>query len=284
MTFKRWLPTFLAFPAGGFLAEAIGGVEGPVSAAACGLIAGAVIGAAQWLALRDEGIGPRWIAHTAAAMAAGSAVAAAATGAGTEMGDLVATGLIAGAAVGAAQAPLLSSGAGSPGRWRHRGRVGRGLGHDHGRGGRRRVGGSGVRLDRRARGDARSTGLTLEGSRADGGQRRRRVWPRLTRVSTSRLEMSDRGAAAPRRAPQSGAPVGGHGRAGGPVPVRRHHLQRPVRAGPAPGGAGAPSARTPCCWSSFRGSMTSMITMGALAREGDASLAVRLSSPGYPAR
>jgi hypothetical protein len=110
MTFKRWLPTFLAFPAGGLLAETVGGVHGPLSAAASGLLAGAVIGAGQWLALRSDGVGPRWIAHTAAAMAPGSAVAAAVTGAGTEMADLVATGLIAGAAVGAAQAPLLPAG------------------------------------------------------------------------------------------------------------------------------------------------------------------------------
>jgi hypothetical protein len=110
MTFKHWLPTFLAFPAGGLLAEAIGGVHGPASAAASGLLAGAVIGAAQWLALRGDGIAPRWIAHTAVAMAAGSAVAAAATGAGTGAADLVVTGLIAGATVGVAQAPLLPAG------------------------------------------------------------------------------------------------------------------------------------------------------------------------------
>ena len=43
-------------------------------------------------------------------MAAGSALAAAVTGAGTESADLMITGLIAGAAVGAAQAPLLTRG------------------------------------------------------------------------------------------------------------------------------------------------------------------------------
>jgi hypothetical protein len=110
MTFKHWLPTFLAFPAGGLLAEAVGGVHGPASAAAGGLLAGAVIGAGQWLALRGEGVSQRWIGRTAVAIAAGSAVAAAVTGAGTEMADLVVTGLIAGAAVGAAQAPLLPTG------------------------------------------------------------------------------------------------------------------------------------------------------------------------------
>lgn len=108
MTFKRWLPTFLAFPLGGLLAiETVGSLDDPVSAAAGGLLAGAVIGGAQWLALRSHGIGRRWAAYTAAAMAAGTALAAVVTGAGTELGDLMLTGLVAGAAVGAAQSTLL---------------------------------------------------------------------------------------------------------------------------------------------------------------------------------
>jgi hypothetical protein len=111
MTFKRWLPTFLAFPLGGWLAVGtIGSMDDPVSAAAGGLLAGAVIGAGQWLALRSSGIGRRWAAHTAGAMAAGTALAAAATGAGTELADLMFTGLVAGAAVGAAQSTLLRRG------------------------------------------------------------------------------------------------------------------------------------------------------------------------------
>jgi hypothetical protein len=108
MTLKRWLPTFLAFPLGGLLAlETVGSVTDPASAAAGGLLAGAVIGAGQWLALRGEGIDRRWPVVTAAAMAAGSALAAAATGAGTDLSDLVLTGAVTGAAVGAAQAALL---------------------------------------------------------------------------------------------------------------------------------------------------------------------------------
>jgi hypothetical protein len=108
MTLKRWLPTFLAFPVGGFVAfEALGSVTGAGTAAAAGLLAGAVIGAGQWLALRDEGIDARWPLVTAAAMAAGSALAATITGAGTEVSDLVLTGAVSGAAVGTAQAALL---------------------------------------------------------------------------------------------------------------------------------------------------------------------------------
>ena len=107
MTFKRWLPTFLAFPLGGLIAWLVlGSLDGPLTAAAGGLLAGAVIGAAQWLAL---GTTKRWIAYTAGAMAAGSAVAAVVTGAGTELEDLMVAGLITGAAVGAAQGTILGA-------------------------------------------------------------------------------------------------------------------------------------------------------------------------------
>jgi hypothetical protein len=107
MPFMRWLPTFLGFPLGGLLAiETVGSLHDPLSAAAGGLVAGAVIGAAQWLALRPR-VGRRWIGYTAAAMAAGSALSAAVTGSGTELADVMLTGLVTGAAVGAAQAQLL---------------------------------------------------------------------------------------------------------------------------------------------------------------------------------
>ena len=107
MSLKRWIPTFIAFPLGGLLAfETVGSVTNPATAAAAGLLAGAVIGAGQWLALRDR-VDARWVAVTAAAMAAGSALAAVATGAGTDTADLILTGAVAGSAVGAAQAALL---------------------------------------------------------------------------------------------------------------------------------------------------------------------------------
>ena len=111
MNFKRWLPTFLAFPLGGYLAMlTIGSLDDPLSAAAGGLVAGAVIGAGQWLALRARAVDARWAAYTAGAMAAGTALAATVTGAGTELADLMVTGLIAGATVGAAQSALLARG------------------------------------------------------------------------------------------------------------------------------------------------------------------------------
>jgi len=111
MTFKRWLPTFLAFPIGGELAiETVGSLHDPLSAAAGGLLAGAVIGVGQWLALRSRGMSRRWPVHTAAAMSIGTAIAAVLTGAGTEVGDVMLTGLVAGGAVGAAQSALLGRG------------------------------------------------------------------------------------------------------------------------------------------------------------------------------
>src|SRR4051812_24959561 len=120
MTFTRWLPTFLAFPIGGLLAfETVGSVTNAGTAAAAGLIAGAVIGAGQWRALRDHGVDGRWPFVTAAAMAAGSALAAVATHAGTDVPDLILTGAVTGAAVGIAQAGLLGpkqGGTGTPPR------------------------------------------------------------------------------------------------------------------------------------------------------------------------
>src|SRR3954467_749131 len=105
MTFKRWLPTFLAFPIGGLLAfETVGSVTNAGTAAAAGLIAGAVIGAGRWLGLRAHGCDGRWPLVTAAAMAAGSALAAVATHAGTDVPDFILTGNTAGAAVGIAPA------------------------------------------------------------------------------------------------------------------------------------------------------------------------------------
>jgi hypothetical protein len=118
MTLKRWLPTFLAFPLGGLVAiETVGSAHGPASAAAAGLVAGAIIGAGQWLALRPRGIGRGWIGATAAAMGAGAAASAAVTGAGTAAADVLATGLITGAAVAAAQGALLHRGRRAAAAW-----------------------------------------------------------------------------------------------------------------------------------------------------------------------
>ncbi len=118
MSLKRWLPTFLGFPIGGFLAAQVAGsLHDPVSAATGGLVAGAIIGGAQWLALRPAGMSPRWVGYTASAMAAGSALAATLTGAGTEVADVMLWGLVTGATVGVAQSALLATGPRDAAAW-----------------------------------------------------------------------------------------------------------------------------------------------------------------------
>ena len=110
MSFLRWIPTFLGFPLGGWLAFYVAGsVTGPLTAALAGVIAGAAIGAGQWLAL-GRTAGWRWLAVTVAGMGAGSALAAVVTGAGTTTPALVISGLVTGAVVGAAQGALLGRG------------------------------------------------------------------------------------------------------------------------------------------------------------------------------
>ena len=118
MFLARWLPTVVAFPLGGYLAvQSVGSIDGPLAAAAAGGLAGAVIGLAQWLALRPFGVGPRWVALTTVGMAAGSAVSAVLTGAGTDVQSLVLSGLVTGAAIGGAQAVALGRGPAARAAW-----------------------------------------------------------------------------------------------------------------------------------------------------------------------
>ena len=109
MTFKRWLPTFLAFPLGGFLAIAtVGSLDGPLLGRGRRAarrrrdrrrpVAGAAL--ARDRPALDRATPPaRW--------RRARAVAAVVTGAGTELADVMLAGLITGAAVGAAQSTLL---------------------------------------------------------------------------------------------------------------------------------------------------------------------------------
>jgi hypothetical protein len=99
----RWAATFLAFPPAGLLVvETVGGMTTPAAALAGGALAGAVIGAGQWLALRPL-VSAKWIAATATGLAAGTALGVVLNGGGTAIGDLLVLGAVQGLGVGIAQ-------------------------------------------------------------------------------------------------------------------------------------------------------------------------------------
>src|SRR5688500_14006122 len=92
----HWAAVALAFPIAGLIGWTVSGpVDTPVAAGVGGLITGAGLGAAQWLAARDSfGDGGAWIGTSAVAYAAGLMVAAAAVGYATDIGSLIAMGAI----------------------------------------------------------------------------------------------------------------------------------------------------------------------------------------------
>ncbi|HWD44370.1 MAG TPA: hypothetical protein VHM23_11800 [Actinomycetota bacterium] len=103
-----WTAGFLAFPIGGALATAlVGRINDVGSALIGGLVAGAVIGAGQWLVARRLLDAQTWIPATALAMGIGLGVGAWAVGYGTNLGELALMGFITGIPLGAAQAYLL---------------------------------------------------------------------------------------------------------------------------------------------------------------------------------
>jgi uncharacterized membrane protein len=103
-----WTAGFLAFPIAGILAEALTGRINDFSSALLGgMVAGAVIGAGQWLVARRLLDAQTWIPATAAAMGIGLAVGAFVVGYGTSLGELVLMGAITGIPLGTVQAYLL---------------------------------------------------------------------------------------------------------------------------------------------------------------------------------
>ena len=106
----RWLLTALAFPPAGYLAHLVAGPVDSVPAAVLnGVIAGAVIGAAQWALLRHRDVSPIWIAATSVGLGAGLAVGAALVSYDTDITSLALMGAVSGMAVGMAQGATLGN-------------------------------------------------------------------------------------------------------------------------------------------------------------------------------
>ncbi len=102
------LAALLGFPIGGLIANLIvGSVDSVGAAIAGGLIAGAVVGTAQWLALRQF-VPWLWIAATSLGMSLGVATGAAAVDYGIDRGELMLIGALTGLAVGGLQAVVLA--------------------------------------------------------------------------------------------------------------------------------------------------------------------------------
>jgi hypothetical protein len=102
------LAILLGFPIGGLIADLIvGPIDSFGAALVGGLIAGGVIGTAQWFALRRL-VPWIWIAATSLGMSAGLAVGAALVDYGVSRGDLMLMGAVTGAGVGGLQALVLA--------------------------------------------------------------------------------------------------------------------------------------------------------------------------------
>ena len=100
----RWMPTFLAFPLAGLLASlAMGPIKDLLSAAVAGAMVGAVLGLAQWWALKPLAISFDWVWSTAVATMVASPLAWALTSYSTSVETMTMWGLIAGAVVGFGQ-------------------------------------------------------------------------------------------------------------------------------------------------------------------------------------
>src|SRR5687768_10656454 len=102
------LAALLGFPIGGYAANlTVGAVDSVGAALAGGLIAGAVVGAAQWLALKQF-VPWLWIAATSLGLAVGLAIGAALVDYGIDRGELMLMGAVSGLVVGGLQALVLA--------------------------------------------------------------------------------------------------------------------------------------------------------------------------------
>jgi hypothetical protein len=98
----------VSFPIGGYIADlVVDGVDSVGAALVAGLIVGAVIGAAEWFALRQR-ISWLWIPATTVGMAVGLVGGAAMVDYSIDRGDLALMGAVTGVAVGVLQALVLA--------------------------------------------------------------------------------------------------------------------------------------------------------------------------------
>jgi len=108
---RMWLwpvAILVGFPIGGLIADVVvDGVDSVGAALAGGLIAGAIIGAAEWFVLR-RWVSWLWIPATSAGMAVGLAGGAALVDYGISRGDIVLMGALTGVGVGVLQALVLA--------------------------------------------------------------------------------------------------------------------------------------------------------------------------------
>jgi hypothetical protein len=108
---RMWLwavAILVSLPIGGYIADlVVNGVDSVGAALAGGLIVGAVIGAAEWFALRQR-VSWLWIPATIVGMAVGLVAGAALVDYGIGRGDLALMGAVNGAAVGVMQALVLA--------------------------------------------------------------------------------------------------------------------------------------------------------------------------------
>jgi hypothetical protein len=98
----------VSFPIGGYLADlVVDGVDSVGAALLGGLIAGLVIGVAEWFALR-RWVSWLWIVATSIGMAVGLMAGATVVDYGTSRGDIMIMGAVTGLGVGALQGLVLA--------------------------------------------------------------------------------------------------------------------------------------------------------------------------------
>jgi hypothetical protein len=100
-----WTAGFLAFPIAGVAGRAVADrVDSPTAALVAGFVAGAVIGAGQWLFSRGRLRPLPWIVATALGMGLGLLLGATIAGFRTSLADLAVMGALTGGMLGVAQA------------------------------------------------------------------------------------------------------------------------------------------------------------------------------------